>query len=236
MGKGQIPSREIPDVDQARRARESREMQRISVRPVRIANFVFLSLMICFSLREKGLSAGETPPIPAKLQRYAQWMVRRHDSDGDNRLTAAELGQNPEIFRRMDRDGNESVTVGEIAADAWAYALQRMNLGVVEGNRTDATSETAGENEAAGENGSETRRRETQFYVRPSRLPEGLPDWFLQRDLDGDAQLTPAEFSPGALGSELSEFDRLDANSDGIVTAAECVRRKGAEAEKRTAP
>ncbi|MCA9098347.1 MAG: hypothetical protein KDA36_08175, partial [Planctomycetaceae bacterium] len=132
-----------------------------------------------------------------------------------------------------DRDGNESVTVGEIAADAWEYALQRTNSGVVEGERTEAIPESA------SEKGSEARRRETQFYVRPSRLPEGLPDWFLQRDLDGDAQLTPAEFSPGALGSELSEFDRLDANSDGVVTAAECVRRKRSESDKveqRTAP
>lgn len=207
-------------------------MQSKSVRPVRIANFVILWLMICFSMWENGLSGEETPPVPAKLQRYAQWMVRQHDTDGDNRLTAAELGQNPENFRRMDRDGNESVTVGEIAADAWEYALQRTNSGV-EGDQTDATPESA------GEKGSETRRRETQFYVRPSRLPEGLPDWFLQRDLDGDAQLTPAEFSPGALGSELSEFERLDANSDGIVTAAECVRRKRSESDKveqRTAP
>jgi hypothetical protein len=69
------------------------------------------------------------------------------------------------------------------------------------------------------------RRRDLQYFVPAKRLPAGLPDWFLTRDLDGDGQLTAAEFSPMGLAAELAEFAAYDLNADGILTAKECVRK-----------
>lgn len=75
-------------------------------------------------------------------------------------------------------------------------------------------------------------RRESKFYVSPKRLPAGLPDWFLQRDQDGDGQLTLAEFAPKPTPAQLAEFARMDANGDGLVTARECQRALGSKSKK----
>lgn len=75
-------------------------------------------------------------------------------------------------------------------------------------------------------------RRETKFYVSPKRLPAGLPDWFLQRDQDGDGQLTLAEFAPKPTPAQLAEFARMDTNRDGLVTARECQRALGSKIKK----
>ena len=74
------------------------------------------------------------------------------------------------------------------------------------------------------------RRRDLKFYVPSKRLPAGLPDWFLARDLDGDGQLTAAEYSPTSLAAELAEFSNYDLNGDGILTAKECVRKTSSKA------
>ena len=66
--------------------------------------------------------------------------------------------------------------------------------------------------------------REKRFAVRQSRLPGGLPPWFVQRDTNGDGQLTLAEFAPKASRSTLSQFGTLDANNDGLLTPREYLR------------
>lgn len=71
------------------------------------------------------------------------------------------------------------------------------------------------------------RRREQKFYVSSKRLPAGLPDWFFERDKDGDGQLTANEYCTTGGAVELAEFEKLDANGDGVITAKECVRKLG---------
>lgn len=75
-------------------------------------------------------------------------------------------------------------------------------------------------------------RRQTKFYVSPKRLPAGLPEWFLQRDQDGDGQLTLAEFAPKPTPAQLVDFARMDLNRDGIVTARECQRAIGKQPKR----
>ncbi len=69
---------------------------------------------------------------------------------------------------------------------------------------------------------------ETKFYVPARRLPPGLPDWFRQRDADGDGQLSLSEYAPKATPSQIAEFSRLDINRDGLLTAKEYLRATGA--------
>ena len=61
-------------------------------------------------------------------------------------------------------------------------------------------------------------RRNLKYFAA---LPAGVPSWFVERDADGDGQLSLAEFSPKLLKSEIAEFNRHDSNQDGIVTAKE---------------
>ena len=74
----------------------------------------------------------------------------------------------------------------------------------------------------------EDLRRRRKYHVSPKRLPPGLPDWFLQRDADGDGQLTLAEFAPNGTGSQRDQFARLNANGDGFLTPKEYLRANDA--------
>jgi hypothetical protein len=67
-------------------------------------------------------------------------------------------------------------------------------------------------------------RRDAKFHLSAKRLPPGLPDWFLRRDLDGDGQLILSEFAPQATAAERREFARYDLNSDGVVTPQEYLK------------
>jgi Ca2+-binding EF-hand superfamily protein len=63
-----------------------------------------------------------------------------------------------------------------------------------------------------------------RFLTPHERLPKGLPDWFLQKDVDGDGQISMAEFASQWTPAAAAEFDRYDLNHDGIITAAECLK------------
>ena len=56
------------------------------------------------------------------------------------------------------------------------------------------------------------------------RLPEGLPDWFREKDRDGDGQVMMFEFAREWTAEKAAEFDRLDLNHDGIITPSECLK------------
>jgi hypothetical protein len=63
-------------------------------------------------------------------------------------------------------------------------------------------------------------------HLKPKRdaLPKGLPDWFLKMDVNGDGQITMAQFATNWTPDKVKEFDRYDLNHDGIITAAECLK------------
>jgi Ca2+-binding EF-hand superfamily protein len=63
-------------------------------------------------------------------------------------------------------------------------------------------------------------------------LPKGLPDWFMEK-VDGDGQVTMAEFTTAWTPEKLAEFNRYDLNHDGIITAEECLKVEKAKAGQK---
>jgi hypothetical protein len=55
-------------------------------------------------------------------------------------------------------------------------------------------------------------------------LPEGLPEWYAQRDANGDGQVMMHEFAVSWSDRVVRDFQQFDLNRDGVITAAECVR------------
>ena len=82
--------------------------------------------------------------------------------------------------------------------------------------------------------GTEAARRARKYYVAPSTLPRGLPDWFMERDTDGDGQLTIGEFAPDGSAAQRRLFAEYDQNGDGVITPEEVMRylRKSSENAK----
>ena len=76
-----------------------------------------------------------------------------------------------------------------------------------------------------------TPRKPSRFLTARERLPKGLPDWFLEKDIDGDGQITMAEFTTNWTPDKVAEFARYDLNHDGIITAAECLKVEKAKAK-----
>jgi len=63
-----------------------------------------------------------------------------------------------------------------------------------------------------------------RFLTPKERLANKLPEWFLEKDVDGDGQVSMAEFTDHWTPDLLAEFNRYDLNHDGIITAAECLK------------
>ena len=76
-------------------------------------------------------------------------------------------------------------------------------------------------------------RKPSRFLTARERLPKGLPDWFLEKDVNGNGQITMAEFTDTWTPEKLAEFARYDLNHDGIITAAECLKVEKAKASSK---
>ncbi len=200
--------------------------------------------------------------IPAKVWRFAERWMADHDADGDGRLVRAEWERIDDRIGVADLDENGEVTTDELARYVAGYgAHRRIRLmpagaaGIVllpsflppsgvgahsaattrdedSGTPPDAATNDSGDSSetAPAEDPSERR-----FYVRPSRLPLGLPDWFLKADRDGDGQLTLSEFAQTGSASPEKEFAAYDRNRDGLVTPAEILFATGRTGQSRKA-
>lgn len=74
-------------------------------------------------------------------------------------------------------------------------------------------------------------REELHAYLQPLQeetggLSEGIPGWFYELDSNRDRQVSMPEFTEEWTAEKVAEFDRLDINGDGLLTAEEVVRSK----------
>lgn len=167
--------------------------------------------------------------VTPKLLRYAERVVRQYDVNADGQLSAEEWKamRGDPAAADLNRDGQ--ITVAEFAQHVADFGAGRaIRLSISAGGAL-AQAEPAGEPaaEPSAQPGSEPappaidpRRRLKYFAASPA----GVPGWFIERDADGDSQLTLAEFSPKLLKNEITDFNRLDLNHDGLLTPQEFLR------------
>lgn len=185
----------------------------------------------------------EVLPIPGKIVRYAKKLVEKYDADGDGVLQQEEWSRMSGTPRLADLDGDGIVTVEELAERIASYSRQR-SLRLMPTQLADLPSSASAiatpapavqqgsqqglagfdESEQARAEAIEAARRARRFYVPRSRLPGGIAEWFLEKDADGDGQITMAEFSQNWSQFEAAEFTRYDLNGDGVITPDEFVR------------
>jgi Ca2+-binding EF-hand superfamily protein len=189
-------------------------------------------------------SAASAQSPPAKLTRFAQRIIRQFDRNGDGRLQQDECHPPAadairQAWAAIDVNADEAVTVEELAKWLSGYARThpfRVGSAVpdedLSGSRTGRAggsslpespgSVTAGANGVGGVPGGGAGPGPTaKFTVPKRRLPADLPRWFLERDADGDGQLTLLEFSPRTTPADVAAFRRYDLNGDGLLTPKE---------------
>jgi hypothetical protein len=199
--------------------------------------------------------------IPAKVYRYAKRLVAQYDRNGDGKLQETEWRRMHGQPARADANRDGVITVEELAQWIAAFGAQHKprlaypvigatepapvrrdsdgekSAGPEPGAGPPSSQETKspeGAGPAAGQADSNAPPRPTRFHVGGRRLPPGLPAWFLERDADGDGQLTLSEFAPHATAADREEFARYDLNGDGVITPQECLKALRAQkASKR---
>lgn len=178
----------------------------------------------------------ERAAVSPKLLRYAERVVKQYDKNGSGLLEADEwsaLGGKPQT---VDADGDGRITIAELAQHAANFAAgrairlstsQEPLVGGPPGQPGDPAARNAS---AAASTPAGDPRRNLKYFAS---LPAGVPPWFVERDTDGDGQLTLNEFSPKLLKADIDDFTQFDANRDGVLTAKEFLRA-GKEAKSET--
>ena len=147
----------------------------------------------------------------------------------------------------IDTNGDHAITLDELTGHIAAYGKNRRvrpanpSIGwdaeAISGTETSRRQATASDGLSAkgpddakktvvsgaepGPTPGKQPRRDAKFYVPKSRLPAGLPDWFLRGDANGDGQVSLSEFAPNPTPSDLAQFARHDKNGDGFITVQE---------------
>jgi len=166
--------------------------------------------------------------VSPKLLRYAQRIVDKYDADKSGDLTLEETRGMTGKPAMADSNRDGRITVREFAEHAARFGAGRAIRLTHASDSPLAESQRAGQAAIAEPAPVTTTATEGPAVRDPRRnlkyfgsLPAGVPAWFIERDADGDGQLSLAEYSPKLLKSEIDEFKRHDANQDGIVTAKE---------------
>jgi Ca2+-binding EF-hand superfamily protein len=127
------------------------------------------------------------------------------DASGEGRLSRRELRSTGEVLASFDRDGDRKLSAGEIP--------HRFEGSISQGPFA-----------------TQSRNRGGNRAPAPSQAGPAAngPTWFRKMDRNHDGDLSPREF----LGPT-AEFQRLDADGDGLIDAREAnaENRPGAEAE-----
>lgn len=156
--------------------------------------------------------------VPVSIQaEQAGKLFRKLDLDGDGLLSADEL---PDTLReqrpRWDANGDGRISFEEYGPYYQGH-LKWVADGVASGaiplklpkaySIPDATPTPTPDEEVR------------PMVIRAGNLPPGLPDWFRTYDLDKDGQVGLYEWKQA--GQPIEVFLALDANTDGLLEAAE---------------
>jgi len=102
----------------------------------------------------------------------------------------------------------------------------RMNFNGPGGFDRGGNDRDRGDVNGGDRNRSDSRRNggeDKPVAIRYGHLPEGLPDWFDEYDINQDGQVALHEWRRA--GESIESFNTYDLNSDGLITAEEVFRQ-----------
>ena len=135
--------------------------------------------------------------------------MRQYDKNKNGVLDREEWAELSGPLREADRNGDGIITLDELI-----QKLLEMN-----------GQSPAGKPALGSTNGH-------RIPSAQERLPKGLPDWFYEKDLDKNGQVTMAEYCSPWSEDAAREFAKWDLNNDGIITPAEALKVLGDKGKK----
>jgi hypothetical protein len=144
------------------------------------------------------------------------------DFDRDGKLTKDEL-----VKRLADKYGGGGNSGSGSSTPARTTSSLNSNRSGVSSKDAYAASRSYGEEQGA--------RPAYRFLTPVERLPSGLPDWFLEKDKNADAQVGMYEFASEWTDEEVQKFTKLDKNSNGFISAKEVQAGEGGEVTQEDA-
>jgi hypothetical protein len=148
-------------------------------------------------------------------------------------LAATQPKEETKIFRPLSTPPKSPPSTRTLEGNAFEE-----DLSLEEINEQISKAETS----AAGKTGdsenkedSESANTEETAPDLPENIPppaekryhtpnNGLPEWFVRRDLNGDGQLSLVEFAPTLSNGAIATFGKLDKNGDAYITQDEIPR------------
>ena len=156
-----------------------------------------------------------------RAREFAESILRRYDRNRSGRLERDEWGELRGNPAEIDRNKDGVIVLEELQAFAASFGQRRESSGFSSSGSSQGEGgrRETGPGEATVVSGPKFVR-----FRRPhERLPEGLPEWFIQKDKDEDGQISMAEFSNSWSDATVSEFFRYDLDGDGVITPKECL-------------
>jgi len=156
-----------------------------------------------------------------RAREFAESILRRYDRNRSGRLERDEWGELRGNPAEIDRNKDGVITLEELQAFAASFGQRRESSG--SSSSGSSQGEGGGRQAVPGEATTVSGPKFVRFRRPHERLPQGLPDWFIQKDKDEDGQISMAEFSNSWNDATVSEFLRYDLDGDGVITPKECL-------------
>jgi len=164
-------------------------------------------------------SAGNAEEEERYRRAAAGWM-RRYDKNNNGKLEREEWKGMRGDPKATDKNGDGVITLDEMTVRVKEYS-RNPSRWRRSGSGGSSTSSSSGSSSASDD---QEKPKSYRFLSPTERLPDGLPEWFTDRDADADGQVAMVEWTTDWSHSKVSDFDAWDMNSDGMITPAECIR------------
>lgn len=159
-------------------------------------------------------------PVTAEDEREAAERMRRYDRNRDGFLTKDELSSrfsgNP-----MDFDRNRD---GKLSQSELAVRYARRREGEEEARASNDNRRRERQRSEQAEVPDVYNQRRSYRALSTRGVPDGVPGFFTDKDLNKDGQVTMAEYSNDWTDQLLAKFFESDLNRDGVITAYEALR------------
>ncbi len=182
-----------------------------------------------------------TKDVDRRMRGQVQAILRRYDRNHNRVLEREEWAAMPGNPAEKDRNRDGKITIEELAyvpspREQWDRNRGGMGgpMGMGMGMDRDERSDDRGNDRPSS--AAERRRASYRFLMAHERLPQGLPDWFIDRDTDLDGQVSMSEFAEEWNDSVLREYLKYDANNDGVITPEECLSPSSSGGEEASSP